>query len=144
MCPSYNLQSGISMNVQSLRETTLILPRIARTFAEAVSHQWHDKGHATQPNRSLHHTTCAIRFLMRLDICSMLRLTQHRDAATLHVFASWHTTQRGRKKGRKQRLGKSGRIYLKGYPDPADECESSAGAAIEPLRCRTIDYNSHS
>ena len=80
---------------------------------------------------------------MHLDICSMHRLTQHRHAATLHVLASWHTTQLVREKGHNQRLGKSGKRYLKGYPDPADECESSAGAAPEPHRCRRIDRKSH-
>jgi hypothetical protein len=89
---------------------------------------------------------------MHLDICSMHRLTQHRHAATLHVLASWHTTQLVREKGHTQMLGKSGKRYLKGFPDSADECESSAqhvraslvGAGQGPLRYRTIDYNSHS
>ena len=73
----------------------------------------------------------------------MHRLTQHRHTATIHILASWHTTQLVREKGHGHRLGKSEKRYLKGYPDPTDECETPAGATPEPNRCRRIDHKSH-
>jgi hypothetical protein len=47
-------------------------------------------------------------------------------------------------KGHIQTLGKSGKRHPREFPYPVGECESPAGAASEPPRCRRIDRKSHS
>jgi hypothetical protein len=47
-------------------------------------------------------------------------------------------------KGHNETLGKSGKRYLKEFPYPVGECESPAGAAAEPPRCRKIDRSPRS
>ena len=46
-------------------------------------------------------------------------------------------------KGHNQTLGKSGKRYPKGFPYPVSACGSPAGATLEPLRRRRIDYREH-
>ena len=125
------VQPVFCLSMNFLFSGDFILLRIAHMFAEAARHQWPDKEHATQLYHSLHHTTCATHPPVHSGIYSKHRLMPRHRVANLHVFAAWHKTCPVGESGHIQKWGKSGRNYLKGFPDFAGELVSPAGSLVK-------------